>query len=35
MQVSESFEDRNNIYFIIDDFNGGTLYDRIIYNGFI
>ena len=35
MSVSESFEDRNNIYFIIDNLEGGCLYDRIIYNGCI
>lgn len=35
ISVNETFEDRNNIYFIIDDFNGGSLYDKIIYEGFL
>ena len=33
MKVHEAFEDKHKIYFIIDDFKGGTLFDRIIRAG--
>lgn len=33
LKVLESFEDKFKIYFIIDDFRGGSLFDKIIYDG--
>ena len=33
MKVHEAFEDKHKIYFVFDDFKGGTLFDRIIRAG--
>ena len=33
LKVLETFEDKFKIYFIIDDFRGGSLFDKIIYDG--
>ena len=33
MKVSEAYEDQFKIYFIIEEFRGGTLFDRIIDKG--
>ena len=32
-KIHESFEDKYKIYFIIDEFRGRTLFDRIIQKG--
>ena len=33
LKVLETFEDQFKIYFIIDDLKGGSLFEKIIYDG--